>query len=295
MVTPFDSLPPLPPRPPDSHKGSCGRVLVVAGSIGLTGAAYLCAQAALRSGAGMVVLQVPRSIYPILATQLTCVIVEPLPETPEGQLRADGLSQILARLEKFDALSLGPGLSEGVESARLVDTLLHRVPKPIILDADGLNILSSNLAILRGGRFPRILTPHPGEMARLCRKTTDQVQANREMIAVDFAREYRVVTVLKGHRTVVADGERLYVNTTGNPGMATAGSGDVLTGALSALVAAGMAPFEAAVLAVYVHGLAGDNAAQIVGLTGMTAEDILNALPQAFRTLEAVPAATERT
>ena len=280
-------LPELAPRRADSHKGDYGRVLILAGSRGMVGAAALAGTAALRAGAGLVTLGTPRSVYPILAAQVTCCTTRPLPETPVATLSERGFSAILKWAESFDVVALGPGLGRHPSTTRLVHQLVLKLPKPMVLDADGLNALAEDIAALRRAPAPRILTPHPGEMARLAGLSGDEVQQSRKPLALRFARENRVVLVLKGHRSVVTDGRRVFVNPTGNPGMATGGTGDVLTGTIAALIGQRLGPFEAAVLGVYAHGLAGDLAAKEFGEVGLIAADVLDYLPHAFQKLSA--------
>jgi hydroxyethylthiazole kinase-like uncharacterized protein yjeF len=279
-------LPVVKKRPADSHKGDFGAVFVLAGSCGMTGAAYLCCKAALRSGAGLVRLGVPESILHVMAVKLTCTMTVPLPESPEGSLSDAGLKQIMAQVEAHDALAVGPGISTHPSTVKLVLSVLPRVTKPMIVDADALNIIAAQISVLRAARNTTVITPHPGEMARLTHKTTKEVQADREKIAVDFAKKNGVIVVLKGHGTIVTDGNRAYVNGTGNPGMATAGSGDVLTGAIAGLLAQGIAPFDACRIGVHAHGLAGDLAAEKLGQASLIATDILEHIPAAFLRLE---------
>jgi len=280
-------LPELPPRRADSHKGDYGRILVLAGSRGMVGAAAMAGTAALRAGAGLVTIGTPRSVYPILAAQVTCCTTRPLPETPAGTLSDQGISAILRLAESFDVVALGPGLGQHPSTTRLVRHLVLKLPKPMVLDADGLNALAEDVAALRRAPAPRILTPHPGEMARLAGLSAGRVQRSRKPVALRFARENHVVLVLKGHRSIVTDGRRAFVNPTGNPGMATGGAGDVLTGTIAALIGQRLGPYEAAVLGTYVHGLSGDLAAKQFGEVSLIATDVLDFLPQAFQKLAA--------
>jgi NAD(P)H-hydrate epimerase len=275
-------LPELAPRRADSNKGDYGRVLVLAGSRGMVGAAAMAGTAALRAGAGLVTIGAPRSVYPILAAQVVCCTTRPLPETPLATLSDRGLGVILPWAESFDVVALGPGLGRHPSTTRLVHQLVLNLPRPMVLDADGLNALAEETAALRRAPAPRILTPHPGEMARLAGLTVGQVQQSRKAAALRFARENRAVLVLKGHRSVVTDGRRVFINPTGNPGMATGGVGDVLTGVIAALVGQRLGPFEAAVLGTYVHGLSGDLAAKRLGQVGLIATDVLDFLPVTF-------------
>jgi NAD(P)H-hydrate epimerase len=278
-------LPELAPRRADSNKGEYGRILVLAGSRGMVGAAAMAGTAALRAGAGLVTVGTPRSVYPILAAHVVCCTTRPLPETPLATLSERGFSAIVQLAESFDVVALGPGLGRHPSTTRLVHHLVLKLPKPVVLDADGVNALAENVALLRHAAAPRILTPHPGEMARLAGLSGAQVQRSRRQVALRFAREHRVVLVLKGHHSIVTDGRRLFVNPTGNPGMATGGTGDVLTGTVAALIGQRLEPFEAAVLATYAHGLAGDLAAKRFGEVGLIATDLLDFLPHAFQKL----------
>ena len=275
-------LPALPARAPEAHKGNFGSVLVVAGSRGMAGAATLCAQAALRAGAGLVHLALPEEIYPIAASQAPCIICHPMPQTKSGTLSRKAFGELRTLAAAHDVIALGPGLTASKETTDLVLRLIPDIKKPVVVDADGINALAADPAVLSRSRGPRILTPHPGEMGRLIGKTATDVQSNRAETASDFARTYGVVLVLKGMNTVVTDGERVYTNRTGNPGMATAGSGDVLTGLTAGLRGQGLSDFDAAQLAVYLHALAGDIAKQENTEYAMTARDILNLLPRAF-------------
>jgi len=278
----ISAIPKPPVRPVDAHKGTAGLVLVVAGSRGMAGAAALVGNGALRGGAGLVRIATPNVILDTVAAMAPCCTLAPLPDDGTCLTReaADG---VLRLAKDRHALAMGPGLGQTDGVAAVVTAVLARAVVPIVLDADGLNVLGRHAAVvLKTAQVPVIVTPHPGEAARLLGQTIKQVQENREAAAAALA-AMGAVAVLKGHGTVVCDGRRLYVNQTGNPGMATAGSGDVMTGLLAALVASGMEPFDAAVLAVWAHGRAGDLAAERLGILGMTALDILDCLPQALR------------
>lgn len=275
----------LPERKADSHKGDYGRVLVIAGSPGMTGAAYLTGKAALRSGSGLVTVACPASLNPILEVKLTCVMTAPMPETPEQTFAIEALEPILERAAKVDAVALGPGISQHPETKRLVLALTEKIDKPLVIDADGLNNLTGGLSLLAGRRAATVLTPHPGEMARLASLSTPEVQKNREGVATSFAREHGVVVALKGSRTIVTDGKILYANETGNPGMASGGTGDVLTGMMASFMGRGLSAFASAQLAVYLHGVAGDISATEYGRESLIATDVLNALPFAFMRL----------
>jgi hydroxyethylthiazole kinase-like uncharacterized protein yjeF len=277
-------VPKLPPRKPDGHKGTYGRVLVVAGSKGMSGAAVLCGSGALRGGAGLVQVASPADVQAVVAAGNPCYLTAALPVDVQGQLAEDAIPVILELAGSATALALGPGLGQSGKTGEIVEFVLRQAAIPIVLDADGLNALSklpSSILSLR--ESPTVLTPHPGEFARLIKTSTGEVQANRERLALAFAAERKVILVLKGHGTLVTDGKRLYRNSTGNPGMATGGSGDVLTGLIAALVGQGLAPFESAQLGVWAHGRAGDLAAAELSQTGLIAQDLLSYLPKALR------------
>ncbi len=271
-----------PARPPDAHKGQCGRVLVVAGSPGLTGAAALAARSALRSGAGVVTLGVAAGLNLIMEIKLTEVMTIPLPEGPPGHVSEEALGPVLEALEGFDALAVGPGLAREAGTARLVEGLLARAEVPVVLDADGINCLEGQGDRLAGRKAPLVITPHPGELSRLTGLSTREIQEDRIGAAARAAAEYGCVVALKGAHTVVADaGGRIGINTSGHPGMATAGSGDVLTGCVATFLAQGVEAFTAACCGVYLHGKAGELAAHLTGEVGMVAGDILSHLPLA--------------
>lgn len=281
VVTTF---PTLPPRPADSNKGNFGRVLVVAGSRGMSGAAVLSGRAALRAGAGLVYLAVPEAIWPVVAAADPCYLTVPLPHDEQGRL-GDVADALLETAAGKDVLAVGPGLGRSPRLTNLVGRLLAETAVPLILDADGLNALEGQTERLRDRQAPLLLTPHPGEFGRLLSISPNTVQADREGLAVRFAAEQGVLLVLKGHHTLVTDGRRLYRNTTGNPGLATGGTGDVLTGMIAALMGQGLEPFTAAQLGVHLHGLAGDLARDAVGEVSLIASDVLEYLPRVIRSL----------
>lgn len=277
-------LPVLKPRPADSHKGTFGTAFLVGGSVGMTGAIVLAGKAALRGGAGLVRVAVPRSCVTVVATAEPSYLTLPLPEDRAGRLGLEARRIIAQQWENATALAIGPGLgrSDGLEA--LVWWIYEECPRPLVVDADGLNALASRKALL--GRLPtpqapRIITPHPGEFDRLVGRGKLSPE-QRAAVQAELALAFRAVLVLKGHRTRVTDGQSLYINPTGNPGMATGGSGDVLTGLITALVCQGLSPFEAAALGVYLHGLAGDLAAQDLGQESLIASDLIDYLPRAF-------------
>ena len=274
----------LKKRPLKAHKGDFGHVLVVGGSEGYTGAPCLAAQAALLSGAGLVTLAVPRGIYAICARKLTEVMVRPFPETRQHSFSLKALDGLGRIAEKMASCVVGPGFSQVLETQTLLLKFLQRLLCPTVIDADGLNALAKEPALLKKVEVPLILTPHPGEMGRLIGKSTRVIQADRKRIASDFAKRYGVVLVLKGHHTVVAaPGGKIYMNQTGNPGMASGGTGDVLAGMVGALLGQGLSPYDAARLGVYVHGLAGDLASKEKGEVSLIAGDLLKYLPTAFK------------
>lgn len=270
----------LPVRQPDAHKGRHGHVFVVAGSLGKSGAGALTSQAALRAGAGLVTLAIPSRLNVAMEAQLMEVMTLPVAETPTVGMGAAAIPDLCKFLQNTSALVLGPGLGTHPETAACVHALLRHAHVPVILDADGLNNIVGHLELLRACAAPLIMTPHPGEMARLLGLSTAAVQAQRLTIARDFARDHQVYVVLKGAGTVIytPEGYR-YLNPTGNAAMATAGTGDVLAGLLGALVAQGITPLEAVQCGVYLHGLAGDRVRDCLGATGLIASDIIAALP----------------
>jgi NAD(P)H-hydrate epimerase len=274
--------PKLPPRSPAGHKGDYGRILVIAGSRGMSGAAVLCGSAALRGGAGLVRVAVPRDILPIVAAGNACYMTAPLSQDDDGRLCLTATAELRRLADENDVIALGPGLGRSADLDRLVADLLKHGRRPMVVDADALNALSQDVAILKEHAGPVVLTPHPGEFARLLNTTIAAVQNDRRDLAARFAAEHGVIVVLKGHGTIVTDGRHCYTNTTGNPAMATGGTGDVLTGLIAALLGQGLEPLAAAQLGVYAHGLAGDLARDLLGI-GLIASDLLEFLPQALR------------
>lgn len=274
-------------RAADTHKGTYGHLLIMAGGLGKTGAGVLASLAALRSGAGLVSLALPHSLNAAMEAKLTEVMTIPLPEAEEGVLGAEAAKRVTEWLRGKSALILGPGIGTHPETVRCVHEVLHQVRVPIVLDADGLNALALDPQSPGEIHAPLILTPHPGELARLRHTTTAKIQADRLTAARETAQAYHAVVVLKGAHTIVAEPEgTLYINLTGNPGMATAGSGDVLSGVIGALLGQGYAPSMAARIAVHIHGLAGDLAAAASGERSLIAGDLVDMLPRAFQQLE---------
>lgn len=281
-----DAIRGFPKRAANAHKGNFGHVLVIAGSSGGTGAAYLTAQAAALSGSGLVTLAVGRSIFPVMAVKLTEVMVRPFFETRDWSLSLLAEKDIINFSDKTDALAVGPGISQNKETQNLVRNLVAKIEKPMVVDADGINAFVGHADILKSAGSRLILTPHAGEMARLIGQDVKYIEQNRKDVALKFAAEYNTVLVLKGHNTVVAaPAGDIYVNETGNVGMATGGSGDVLTGMIASFIGQGVEPFTAAALGVYFHGLAGDIALKDKGVLSLLATDILNKLPEALKAL----------
>ena len=269
-------------RPGDAHKGGCGHVLVIAGSTGKGGAAVMTALSALRSGAGLTTLAMPAGLEAALPNRPMELMTLPLPQTGEGTLAFSALEPILKFAHDKTVAAIGPGLSTHPETVRLVQALLTHLAIPIVLDADGINALAGHPDFLKQARSKIVLTPHPGEMARLNGTSTRDIQSNRPAAAAEFVGRYPATLVLKGAGTVIAErAGQLTLNTTGNPAMATAGTGDVLTGIIAGLMAQGYDDGEAALLGVYLHGLAGDLASAKMGGIGMLAGDLIAAIPAA--------------
>ena len=282
----------VPPRVADSHKGTFGHLLAVAGSRDKSGAAVLLARGALRTGVGLMTVATSRSAQPLVAAQQAELMSTPLDETARGAIDAHALQTLHPLLERCDALAIGPGLGTEAETVTLVRQLLERADRPAVIDADALNALaqSSSLESLSGAGFPRVLTPHPGEAARLLASSSREVQEDRLAAAQTLARRSGAVVVLKGDRSVVADPDgRVAIGSSGNPGMASGGSGDVLTGIIGALLARGLGGWNAACLGTYVHGDSGDRAAESRGEEGMIAADIIEELPGS---MDAIASAT---
>jgi len=276
----------LPSRPTDGHKGTFGHLLVVAGALGKSGAAVMTATAGLRAGAGLVTLACPANVQSVAAAQLVEVMTAPLTEVG-GAVSLQAMEELLELSSGKQAVALGPGLGTAEESCALMRRFLKETPLPVVVDADGINALAGHPEVLaqRRGR-PTVLTPHPGEMARLCAQSASAIQSDRFCTARDFALAHGVVLVLKGARTVTAcpDG-RVYLNGSGHAGMASGGMGDVLTGLIGGLLAQGMEPGSAAALGVYLHGLAGDRLRLQHGDAGLLATDLLHELPASRQSL----------
>ncbi len=280
------TIPKLAPRARNAHKGDFGKVCIIAGSLGMSGAAALAGRAALRAGAGLVRVAVPKSILSIVATIEPSFTTIPLAEDTAGRISAKAINTILDAGDENDCLAFGPGVGQSGDIRTVVETLIQQENLKLVIDADGLNNLSKIKNWPDKLKADVILTPHPGEIARLWSGIfREKLPAKRIDQATRLAKLTKTTVVLKGAGTVVSDGNKVYVNKTGNPGMATAGSGDVLTGVITALVGQHLSNFDAAVLGVYVHGLAGDIAAKKTGEISLMTTDIIESLCEAFKKL----------
>jgi NAD(P)H-hydrate epimerase len=268
----------LPQRDPMAHKGDFGRVLLICGSRGYTGAAALSALGCLRSGAGLVYLAVPECIYAIEAVKLTEPIVLPVCDK-HGTISTEAVKEICGLLPKMDAVLIGPGLGQSEGTLSVLTAVLENFQGPVVVDADGINLLSQHIGLLRRRNYPTVLTPHEGEFLRLL----PEYRGERLKNATEFAREYRCIMVLKGHETLITDGNICYRNTTGNPGMAVGGSGDVLAGMIVSLIGQGIDPLQASAAGVWLHGAAGDKSAARIGQYGMLPSDLLEDLPRLMK------------
>lgn len=270
-------------RPDDSNKGTLGSLLCICGSYGMAGAAIMAGKAALRCGIGLLKIAVPKSIYPVCATNILESVYYPLEETSNGVISSKNTDFLLEMCEKSSAVVIGCGLSVCDDTKNLVQSVITNCEKPLVIDADALNCICNKPEILKNLKAPAIITPHPGEMARLLHSTPKTVNSNRENTAIDFAKKFGVVTVLKGAGTIIAspDGE-VYINHTGNSGMATGGSGDVLSGIVGSLLAQGASPINAAAAGVFLHGTIGDLAAEKLGKISMLPTDMIDMIPTAY-------------
>ncbi|MHB8793009.1 MAG: NAD(P)H-hydrate dehydratase [Thermoleophilia bacterium] len=276
----------VPPKMDYDNKFSTGRVLVAGGSTGFTGAACMASQAALRSGAGVVTAAIPASLNPIFEQKLLEVMTLPLADTGSGHLSEKALERLLAATENFDCVALGPGLGRDHESASMVTKFLARSNRPVVLDADGLNAIAGRLASLKRRSAPTVLTPHAGELARLLETTTVEVETHRLASAKKAAKKAGAIVLLKGSSTIITDGTETVLCPSGNPGLATAGAGDVLTGVIATLIAKGLRPFDAAAAGAFLHGLAADLAAEDTGQDNLVSSDLIDYLPLAFASLK---------
>ncbi len=270
-------------RPDDSNKGTLGSLLCICGSYGMAGAAIMAGNAALRCGIALLKIAVPKSIYPVCATNILESVYYPLEETSNGVISSKNTDFLLEMCEKSSAVVIGCGLSVCDDTKNLVQSVITNCEKPLVIDADALNCICNKPEILKNLKAPAIITPHPGEMARLLHSTPKTVNSNRENTAIDFAKKFGVVTVLKGAGTIIAspDGE-VYINHTGNSGMATGGSGDILSGIIGSLLAQGAAPINAAAAGVFLHGTIGDLAAEKLGKISMLPTDMIDMIPTAY-------------
>jgi hydroxyethylthiazole kinase-like uncharacterized protein yjeF len=279
-------LPRLAPRAAESHKGDFGRALLIGGSQGMAGAIAMAGMAALRSGAGLVKLATPSACQPTVAGFEPGAMTVALPCDADGRIAREALPILQEFAREATAVAVGPGLGHSDALLEVVSWFYQNLPQPMVVDADGLNALAKQPKVLSKAGGPRVLTPHPGEFGRLIGREKIPAQ-ERESLARDFATRTGAVVVLKGHRSVITDGKQLALNTTGNPGMATGGTGDVLTGIISALLCQKLSPYDAARLGAHVHGLAGDLAAAELGEVGMIARDLIEYLPTAWQLVAA--------
>ena len=270
-------------RPDDYNKATLGSLLCICGSYGMAGAAIMAGKAALRCGIGLLKIAVPKSIYTVCATNILESVYYPLEETSNGVISSKNTDFLLEMCEKSSAVVIGCGLSVCDDTKNLVQSVITNCEKPLVIDADALNCICNKTEILKNLKAPAIITPHPGEMARLLHSTPKTVNSNRENTAIDFAKKFGVVTVLKGAGTIIAspDGE-VYINHTGNSGMATGGSGDVLSGIIGSLLAQGASPINAAAAGVFLHGTIGDLAAEKLGKISMLPTDMIDMIPTAY-------------
>lgn len=278
-----DALPRLKPRGSENHKGDFGRAVLIGGSTGMSGAISLSGMSALRSGAGLVRLAVPCDCQSTVSAFEPSYMTLGLSCDSNGRIALAARAELESQLASASALACGPGLGRSAEINQLVAWLYTEVSIPIVFDADALNALAEQQDILESPGGPRVLTPHPGEFARLTGEKYNDDPSGRRKSCLELARRIRAVVVLKGHRTCISDGRQIAVNTTGNPGMATGGTGDVLTGVITALLCQGLDPFDAAYLGVHIHGLAGDFAAEELGQVSLIASDLIRHLPAAFK------------
>ncbi|MBU1086205.1 MAG: NAD(P)H-hydrate dehydratase [Candidatus Omnitrophica bacterium] len=268
------------------HKGECGHVFVLAGSRGLTGAACLSAQAALLSGAGLVTVGIAASLNNIIECKLTEAMSLSLPETSQASLSLKAFDPIKDFSQDIDVIIIGPGLSQNSQTQKLIRKIIGLISKPMVIDADAINALAGNLNVLAKRTAQTVITPHPGEMGRLLGLDVEKIQKNRRKLAKELSCMYNIVTILKGYQTVVADKDgKIFINKTGNPGLAKGGSGDVLTGIIAGFMAQGASAYNAAELAVYVHGLAADKVVQKKAMVSLLASDILENLPLVLKKL----------
>ncbi|MCC8180512.1 MAG: NAD(P)H-hydrate dehydratase [Planctomycetes bacterium] len=282
--TNLSELSPLPVRPAVFHKGQAGRILVIAGSAGMTGAGAMACQSSMRAGAGVVLWAIPKCLNLLAEMSSLEVMTLPIPDTPSGAPAMDAREILVEAARETDCVILGPGLPVAGDTGELMRLLIPEIYPPLILDGGAFSAIGADMMIIRKRPSPTIITPHPGEMATITGKTIEEVQNKRQEFASKYAKLSGAVVALKGHATVVTNGGEIYQNQTGNPGMSTAGAGDVLCGIIAAMVVQGLPPFDAAKLGVFLHGLAGDLAMEDKGIYSLIATDIIAHLPQAFKT-----------
>lgn len=286
LITKKEVVTYIPYHPVDAHKGSCGKVFFLAGSIGMTGAAFLCSYAGLYVGAGMVFLGIPAVLNNIMEQKLTEVITLPLPDTA-GHLNIEGYERIIEYISSVDAVGIGPGVGRNTETLELIKKVVLKLDVPMVIDADAIFALSTQPELLKEITVPVVITPHPGEMANFLGCSIEDVCRDRIGIARKVAAKYNIIVVLKGARSIIATpNEEVWINPTGNQGMATAGCGDVLTGMIAGFIAQGISPVYATKLSVFLHGLAGDIKAEDKGMLSLIATDILNGIPEAIKSLK---------
>ena len=268
----------------ESHKGTYGHVLTIAGSMGKIGAGWLTSKAALRSGAGLATYAIPSSAYLKFDTRFPEIMVEPVSDKNHGYFSEESLGEIRPLAQGKDVIAFGPGIGTKKETVKFTQEIVSKLSLPMVIDADGLNNLGEHLIVLKKRRSDTVLTPHPGEMARLMGVETKEIQKDRIDICRQFASLHKVTLVLKGYRTVVASPKgEIYINPTGNPGMSTAGMGDALTGMIAAFIANKIPTLEASIAASYIHGLAGDISKEKIGEVGMIASDLIDNIPTAIK------------
>lgn len=273
----------LPEQRKSANKGSVGSLLTICGSYGMAGAAVMCGNAALKSGTGLLKIAMPRSIYNICASCIEQAVFLPLDENQQGIVSVSETERLLKEIENSSAVVIGCGLGNNTDTRQIVGSIIKNSSKPILIDADGINSIVNDLDVLKEAKAPVVLTPHPGEMARLLNAAVTEVQKSRLNIAKAFAEKYNVILVLKGANTIIASPKEAYVNTTGNEGLAKGGSGDVLSGIIGAFLSMGTDPYKAALAGVYCHGLAGDRCREDLGQLSMQPTDVINYLPQVYK------------
>lgn len=288
LFIPGDMRKSLPKRDPLSHKGSFGRVGVISGSIGMTGATYLSTMSALRTGSGLVYTIVPKSLNSILSIKLIEAIIKPVEDKGKGYFNSDSINGIKELIKDIDVLAIGPGIGQDEETIDFIQKILLSYEKPVVLDADGINCIAiREPEILLNRKARTIITPHLGELSRLLKVSVDEIKKNPVAYSKYTSNKYNVITVLKGKDTIVSNEDgKVYINTTGNPGMATAGSGDLLTGIIASFIGQGIDPYDASKLGVFSHGIAGDLAKEDKGEYGMIGRDILENIPYSIKLLQ---------